>query len=85
MKQFFFMIFLKLADDMNLIHFDWPIFRLSIASQQLVVVFRVAAFSSVSQQYALGLLHFLCVKLLSREEDKEWKEIDTMLVSLMRL
>ncbi|KAF3526623.1 hypothetical protein F2Q69_00050779 [Brassica cretica] len=33
----------------------------------------------------LGLLRFLCVKLLSREEegeDREWKELDTMLVSL---
>ncbi|CAN6933470.1 unnamed protein product [Brassica oleracea] len=35
----------------------------------------------------LGLLHFLCVKLLSREEeeDREWKELDTMLVSLPRI
>ena len=74
---------------MNLIQFDWRVWRLSSASQQLVVLFMVAAlvaaFSNASQQYALGLLHFLCVKLLSREEDKEWKEIDTMLVSLMRL
>ncbi|KAF8050149.1 hypothetical protein N665_2037s0007 [Sinapis alba] len=33
----------------------------------------------------LGLLRFLCVKLLSREEDREWKELDTMLVSLPRI
>ncbi|CAH2034028.1 unnamed protein product [Thlaspi arvense] len=33
---------------------------------------------------ALGLLHFLCVKLNSRE-DREWKELDTMLVSLPRI
>ncbi|CAH8386514.1 unnamed protein product [Eruca vesicaria subsp. sativa] len=33
----------------------------------------------------LGLLHFLCAKLLSREEDREWKELDTMLVSLPRI
>ncbi|ESQ39173.1 hypothetical protein EUTSA_v10001287mg [Eutrema salsugineum] len=33
---------------------------------------------------ALGLLHFLCVKLGSRE-DREWKELDTMLVSLPRI
>ncbi|ESQ46369.1 hypothetical protein EUTSA_v10000018mg [Eutrema salsugineum] len=33
---------------------------------------------------ALGLLHFVCVKLGSRE-DKEWKEFDTMLVSLPRI
>ncbi|ESQ33514.1 hypothetical protein EUTSA_v10006613mg [Eutrema salsugineum] len=32
----------------------------------------------------LGLLHFLCVKLGSRE-DREWKELDTMLVSLPRI
>ncbi|RID55317.1 hypothetical protein BRARA_G02585 [Brassica rapa] len=34
----------------------------------------------------LGLLHFLCVKLLSREEEnREWKELDAMLVSLPRI
>lgn len=33
---------------------------------------------------ALGLLHFVCVKLVSRE-DREWRELDTMLVSLPRI
>lgn len=35
----------------------------------------------------LGLLRFLCVKLVSREEEenREWKELDTMLVSLPRI
>ncbi|CAL9239166.1 unnamed protein product [Arabidopsis halleri] len=33
---------------------------------------------------ALGLLHFVCVKLVG-SEDREWKELDTMLVSLPRI
>ncbi|VVB09198.1 unnamed protein product [Arabis nemorensis] len=33
---------------------------------------------------ALGVLHFLCVKLVGRE-DREWRGLDTMLVSLARI
>lgn len=33
---------------------------------------------------ALGVLHFLCVKLVSRE-DREWRGLDKMLVSLPRI
>ncbi|KFK40951.1 hypothetical protein AALP_AA2G065700 [Arabis alpina] len=50
----------------------------------VLLIFSAVCIEKKDYGTALGVLHFLCVKLVGKE-DREWRGLDTMLVSLPRI